>query len=318
MAYSIASLSASGLEQLILVDANSKTQVAVLPAYGAMLHAFTVATRKGPLNIIDNYPDKTTLDKQLAGSYKSSKLSPFVCRLEDGRYSYQGKTLEFEKKFMDGSAIHGLLYNKPFTLVDQWANEEGACVSFQYNYKAEDPGYPFNYRCEIRYTLTEGPVLELQTTITNMDASGIPMADGWHPYFVLGGRVNEWILSFASDSMVEFDDKLIPTGRLVPFEKFSIPTPVGDISLDNCFALHNTAGKAACTLLNESNGIQLQLSPDAAYPYLQLYIPPERNSIAIENLSSAPNAFNNKMGLLELEPRQLHRFTVRYAITGTV
>jgi galactose mutarotase-like enzyme len=43
---------------------------------------------------------------------------------------------------------------------------------------------------------------------------------------------------------------------------------------------------------------RLTIEPDKEYPILQIYIPPHRNSIAIENLSGAPDNFNNKMGLV--------------------
>jgi aldose 1-epimerase len=47
---------------------------------------------------------------------------------------------------------------------------------------------------------------------------------------------------------------------------------------------------------------------------LQIYTPPHRKSIAIENLSSAPDAFNNKIGLIELGPEDSHAFQTRYRI----
>jgi aldose 1-epimerase len=47
---------------------------------------------------------------------------------------------------------------------------------------------------------------------------------------------------------------------------------------------------------------------------LQIYTPEDRKSIAIENLSSAPDAFNNGMGLLVLEPGETKMFTTTYQI----
>ena len=55
--------------------------------------------------------------------------------------------------------------------------------------------------------------------------------------------------------------------------------------------------------------------PDAGYPYLQIYTPPHRESIAVENLSGAPNCFNNKMGLLLLQSGHSQIFTVRYKVS---
>jgi aldose 1-epimerase len=93
-----------------------------------------------------------------------------------------------------------------------------------------------------------------------------------------------------------------------------VARPVGDTFLDNCFALKPEIVSAACELYNRATGIKLSFFPDAGYPYLQIYTPPGRDSIAIENLSGAPDCFNNKMGLLLLQPGHSQIFTVRYKV----
>jgi aldose 1-epimerase len=40
------------------------------------------------------------------------------------------------------------------------------------------------------------------------------------------------------------------------------------------------------------------------FEYIQIYTPPQRQSIAIEPMSSWPDAFNNKNSLLQIEPNQ--------------
>ncbi|GAC1448785.1 MAG: aldose 1-epimerase [Chitinophagaceae bacterium] len=314
MEFSIFSNTENGLARVVLTDPASRTQVIILPEYGAMLHAFIVQTKNGMHNIIDSYKDAEEIKKELCISYKSSKLSPFACRIPEGKYRYDGHEFELENKFMDGTAIHGLLYNKVFKKADIFYDEHRASASFKYNYKAEDNGYPFNYSCEVRYTLLPKITLQVQTTIINLDDLAIPVMDGWHPYFTLGGRVNDWLLYFGSDTMVEFDEKLVPTGRLLPYHEFNTARPVADTMLDNCFLLNGNEGYAACTLRNDNAGLQLNLFPDASYPYLQIYTPGHRKSIALENLSAAPNAFNNNMGLLMLQPRYIHTFTVHYQV----
>jgi aldose 1-epimerase len=69
-----------------------------------------------------------------------------------------------------------------------------------------------------------------------------------------------------------------------------------------------------CTLKDDQLGLALYIYPERSYPYLQIYTPPHRKSIAIENLSSAPDAFNNKMGLIELGPEDSQAFQTRYRI----
>ena len=85
--------------------------------------------------------------------------------------------------------------------------------------------------------------------------------------------------------------------------------------LDNCFLLKTGHDKPACKLVNPSNGLSLSFFTDATYRYLQIYTPPHRSSIAIENLSAAPDCFNNKMGLLLLLPGDSQTFTVSYQLS---
>ena len=84
-------------------------------------------------------------------------------------------------------------------------------------------------------------------------------------------------------------------------KNFSNPKFLDDTFLDNCFLL-NENNKPACVLRNNKSGLELTIQPDKSYPYLQVYTPEHRNSIAIENLSAAPDAFNNKIGLIILKP----------------
>ncbi len=40
------------------------------------------------------------------------------------------------------------------------------------------------------------------------------------------------------------------------------------------------------------------------YNYLQVFIPPSKKSIAVEPMTCAADAFNNKMGLIILNPKK--------------
>ncbi|HZE84227.1 MAG TPA: aldose 1-epimerase, partial [Puia sp.] len=151
------------------------------------------------------------------------------------------------------------------------------------------------------------------TIVTNTGKGTMPIADGWHPYFQLGGSVDSWLLQFSATAIVEFDERLIPTGRLLKYDTFKKARLIGDEQLDNCFVL-DPGAMPACELFNPANGLRVTFFPDPGYPYLQLFTPPGRKSIAVENLSAAPDAFNNKMGLLLLGPGSSQTFTVNYKV----
>lgn len=313
MSFSIQRFTEHGLEQVLLQDNQSQTQAVILPKYGGILNGLYVNNNGEKLNLLENYPDEAAANT-VSKSFRSSKLSPFVCRMANAQYSLNGKLYEIEHKFVDGNAIHGLLYDKHFTIVSEFSDDEKASVTLKYNYKKDDKGYPFSYRCEVTYSLLPDNLLKIETTIINLDDETIPLSDGWHPYFSLGGKINDWQFYFNADAMVEFNDQLIPTGKLVEYVGFNEEKLIGETFLDNCFLLKQDETIPCCTLYNPENKIGISFYPDSSYPYLQIYTPPHRKSIAIENLSSVPDAFNNKMGLILLEPRRTKTFTVYFKI----
>lgn len=316
MAFLIKHIQQDGLDQVVLVDQSTSTEVTILPAFGALLHAFRIRTQEsGLFNIIDSYKDRDELEKELSRSFKNPKLSPWPCRIDSGKYSFDGKDFQFETLFGDGQAIHGLLYNKSFSILEEKGSESEATLVLEYVFKKEDKGYPYDYSCEVKYVLHADATLEVMTTVTNLDKVEIPIADGWHPYFNLGGSINEWNLQFHASAIVEFSDKLLPTGNLLQYNEFETAKPIGDHFLDNCFTLKPGLVGPACELTNPANGLRVSFFPETSYPYLQIYTPPHRKSIAIENLSGAPDCFNNKMGLTVLAPGHSQIFTVRYKVS---
>jgi aldose 1-epimerase len=182
MSFSIQRFTEQGLEQVLLQDNDSKTQAVILPKYGGILNGLIVMINGERINLIESYPDEAAAGN-VAKSFLSSKLSPFVCRMANAQYTLNGKLFEIEHKFVDGNAIHGLLYDKAFTIVTEFSDDEKASVTLKYNYKKDDKGYPFSYRCEITYTLLPNDLLKLETVITNLDDDTIPLSDGLAPLF---------------------------------------------------------------------------------------------------------------------------------------
>ena len=314
MKFSIKEEWENGFCQYKLTDHSLDSSVAILPLHGASLHAWNLALPEGPINIIDNYTDRQALEDEFDRSYKSAKLSPFVCRIRDGKYEWRGRPHEFAKKFNDGSAIHGLLFNKEFTVVEYMADDKGAQLVLQFEYDKDDPAYPLRYTCRVSYTLKAGNRLSVATTLENTGEGEIPIADGWHPYFSLGGTIDDYQLRFSADHMLEFDTALLPTGRYVKNDSFTEGSLLGNRFLDNCFLVTRKENEPVCTVSNQASGISLSFLTDSSYPYLQIFTPGHRKSIAIENLSSAPDCFNNKLGLVTLQTGEIKNFLVEYKV----
>ena len=295
-----------------LIDNNHSTGISVIPSAGALLHEFSIPVDGQPFNIIENYSLDKPVNEQVTHYFRSVKLSPWPCRLNRGQYRFNGQHYQVQRMFTDGTALHGLLFDQPFEIVEERTDADAASVLLEHQYNGYDPGYPFPYTCRVRYTLRTQGSLEVETTVVNTGNEDIPVADGWHPYFKLGGKLNSWELYFDSRGMLEFDKRLIPTGRIIPYDRFNNGAAIEDVKMDNCFLLNMADGKAVCTVRNPANKVTVSLFPSGAYPYLQIFIPDHRESIAIENLSSAPDCFNNGRGLLVLPPGVSETFRVIY------
>ncbi|MEO6722846.1 MAG: aldose 1-epimerase [Ferruginibacter sp.] len=312
-------VTAEGFEKIILRDNISKTFVEILPACGGILHGFNVVHDGQWLNVIDHYDDPIDFKNNVAsGGFKSCKLSPFACRINNAHYRFGEKEYTIDKFLLGTSALHGLLYDAPFTITNQSANDACATVSLDYKYRGDDKGYPFLYDCLVHYTLGKENLLNIRTEIINRDKGLIPIQDGWHPYFNLGDKIDDMQLEFQAKEILVSDDRLIPTGALLPYHEFDALKKIGSTSFDDCFTLSFAECQPLCVLRSPVKKIQCEIYPGKEYPYLQIYTPEHRNSIAFENLSAAPDAFNNKMGLIILEPEEKMIFATSYKLTSLI
>lgn len=313
--FSIYKKEEDGFEKFILKDDDSKTSAVILPACGAIVHSFETIHNGICVNVIESYISADDFKNNVESKgFLGTKLSPFVCRLKHGTYHFGEKKYKIEKFYLGKNALHGILYNKPFTVTGQTSNELHASLTMKYEYRAEDAGYPFNYDCIVTWQLEKEDKLSVITECINKDEGLIPIQDGWHPYFNLGDSIDELQLEFQSKEMVEFNSELIPTQNLIPYVEFNSLKKIENAVLDNCFTLNMDACQPLCVLRNPSKKIEIEIHPEKSYPYLQIYIPPHRKTIAIENLSGAPDAFNNGMGFITLEPGESALFKTSYKI----
>lgn len=316
--FSINHIQENGFEKVRLTDSVGNIFAEIIPGCAAMLYNFSIVLGVQTHNVISSYTSKSEFDNQLTQrGFRGVKLSPFVCRINKGKYSFGGNEYELEKFIINGNALHGELFDKAFKVVKETSNKDFASVTMSYSYEQEDPGYPFFYDCQVEWKLSANGHLTAITTSTNKDKGLIPMQDGWHPYFDLGLRVDELHLEFQSKEMVVFNDELIPTGEMKEYDKFNSIKKIGDTIYDNCFTLNLDTCQPMCVLKNKETGIQVSFIPSESYPYIQLYTPDDRMSIAIENISGPPDAFNNNMGFKTLEPGQSAQYEITYQLTSS-
>ncbi|WP_163337445.1 hypothetical protein [Desulfopila sp. IMCC35008] len=288
-----------------LTDTTTGESVSILPFLGGTINSLRVQAGTSLVETIDGYSSsKEALDK-LESSFKGSNLFPFPNRIAGGQYTWDTQALQLPVNFHhENNAIHGLVYNKQFT-VTETKEEDSRCtltVSFEAN--GRDKGFPFSYTLSHEYSLDWQEGFCCRTRINNNSKTPMPAGHGWHPYFTAGAdRIDELLFSFPAHDILEVNEVNIPTGRTFPYDNFGSPVPVADTRLDSCFLLEDTNRHATVLLQNTRINLTLRLWQETGpgkYNYLQVYTPPHRKSIAIEPMTCAPNALNNKKGLITI------------------
>ncbi len=93
MSFTITNEKDEDLELLQITDLTTGIQVRVLPFHGALLHEYSIPAGNRRIQVINSYQNGADLHKNFSLSYKSAKLSPFVCRISNGKYKFEDSIL---------------------------------------------------------------------------------------------------------------------------------------------------------------------------------------------------------------------------------
>lgn len=226
-------------------------------------------------------------------SHAGAILFPFANRVNQGTYEFNGKSYQLPcNEPGRKNAIHGLIFNKNFTLDESFTGIKSAYVILSYTENNPPEGYPFPFKIELKYTLKKNQLL-LEVKVHNIGAENLPFNLGWHPYFLVNSFENAF-MSFQSHKQVIFNENLISLG----IAESLIPDPYAlkDKTLDDCFVLYDKNVE----LYTEDYAVSISGKPKSNY--LQIYAPLEENSIAIEPMTGISDSFNHKRGIHILKP----------------
>jgi aldose 1-epimerase len=140
-------------------------------------------------------------------------MAPYSNRIEDGRYTWQDKTLQLVNAVNPNKdVIHGFARVIDFKVNKLVADEDKAELVLYTDQirKNSFPGYPFNINLTLRFTLTERN-LDCEITAENIDSAPVPFGCGWHPYFKLGEEgIDNLYLEVPANKIILLDDKYVP------------------------------------------------------------------------------------------------------------
>ncbi len=291
----------------------------IIPAYGSILRQLVLGPKSTLMQVVraPDSPQALLTDK----TYASALLYPFPSRVPHGIYRFEGQDYALPlNETSRNNAIHGLVHPQPFRVVAQEITAQYALLTVQYDMTDADAvsGYPFPFSLRVTYTLTAPPAespnqsctLTLAFSALNTGTTRCPAAFGWHPYFTLNGETTDDLtIEMPVEEVIQLDENLLPIGR-TPFTG-SKTMSLHERNLDNAFSVPDQPDGVTTSLHSPKQQVSLKIWQSQAFPYLVVYTPGRRDSIAIEPLTANVNAFNTGEGLRVLNPGEEFQGQIR-------
>jgi aldose 1-epimerase len=280
----------------------SKANLIIIPEFGGVIADLQLFNGNSTIAVIDSY--KSLNDVDANNGYKSHYLLPFPNRMRNGKYDFEGKSYQFPINDTNtNNNLHGFLETVPMNIIATENIGNQKVIILKGNFEGLSY-FPFPFEITIKYLFSDSE-LTIESTIKNIGKTNMPIGYGWHPYFKLNTeKVDDLFLQFPDCQAVTIDNRMMPTGEVLPYSTFSALTKIGNTTLDNCFLINknSNSNQAEIILKSETTTLSIwQETGENACNYFQVYTPENRQTIAIEPMTCNIDAFNNQDGLWVLE-----------------
>lgn len=300
--------------------------VSIAPDLGSNMFRFRV----GEYDIIYCEPNLLK-QKDFTGNFV---LWPLPNRIKDKRYIYQGQIYslaELKRPRGNDVLIHGLVFDRPWQYEMPVSRRDSISVTTYIDVTPESPfyqGYPFDSRLSLTYTLAQQSVTVIYQ-VENVGTRDMPFGFALHPYFSTLSGKGDTLVSIPSNYVMEADDELLPTGRLldvrgIMYAMFDLrePLPVASLKLDHVYTgLHKNE---SAVIEYRKQAIKLRILASEEFTHLVIYTPPPEEDapfFCLENQTCSTDAINlhnrglqEMAHLLELHPGESSNGFIQYAL----
>jgi len=294
-----------------LVKLNFKDQTLIINTRGGGIAEYYVTKKNQRRDIVYGYGSEKDYDGGMG-----DVLSPFPGRVENSEYYFNGNHYKLSGfNVNSGNALHVFVREQNWKVEVTDKNKITASFNIS-SKKFSKHGYPFDLELTIIYSLSNNG-LTVSTKVKNIGPETAPFGIGYHPYFKVAAKVDDMVWIVPAKKIVEFDEKLKPTGRLLVVSKtefdFRIPKEIGSLEIDNCFTdlIRDKKGIFTSTLSNKSGSEVIKVWQDKKYPYFQTYSADTiakknfRQAMALEPQTCCGYAVNvPNLGLIKLKPKE--------------
>jgi len=328
------------LPMAALQDTLTGNEAEIIYSSGGRINRLLMSTGKnGPRDVLVRNADSDVV-RTNADNYRAAVLAPWANRIAKGQYSFFGTQYQLpcnEENAFRKDALHGFALNRTFEVVSREADDQHAAVTTRLVVaKNTWPGWPWSFELTVRYSLDQRG-LNVTTTMRNTEAAAsLPFFHSMHPYvnvsstsdvtLRLGGceacgtpasACGDWRL-LDMGPLAPREGALIPLGPTTPFTAFDGSRPIGGQApnatyYDDEFKM--TAPRDVCphagVALTDPRwpGETVTIWGDSHFGVFQVFTGSftwGEQSVAIEPMSAAADAYNNGDGLTVLAAGASH------------
>ena len=298
----------------------------ILSGFGCGLNAWRVPVENvqnapSMLDLLYGYRDEPTLRKISPDTNAGCRLTPFPGRTAYAQFNWLGETYKLVNNVSWAPhALHGFLQDKEWSFDSFESDSESCTAVFSCDWPGSFAGFPFPYRATNAITFT-GESVTITSSVKNIGVSDLPYSEGWHPYFMLGEKIDNLVLKLPSSSLAILDSADLPTGNFKEDTRFVNGRKIFDEFINDCFCLEKEMTHMQAVdgdiinnahVLLESDRYALDIWQKAGleqYNAIQIYTPPDRMSVAIEPMTAEPDVLNHHRGLIVIPPGEERSFT---------
>ncbi len=270
---------------LFYLKNNSGAEAAITNFGGRLVSLLVPAADGRKVDVVTGFNDIDGYQKS-ASNYYGALIGRYGNRIANGKFTLEGKSYTIPAN-NGPNALHG---GKTGFDSHVWDARQVNAQTLELDYLSKDgeEGFPGNVKVKVTYELTDDNALKITYNATTDKPTVVNLTN--HSYFNLNGcgsgTILNHILTINADSFTPVDNKLIPTGKLMPVENspfdFRKPAAIGSrigegsIQLidakgyDHNFVLKNhDLQKPSITVEGDKSHIKMEVYTDQ--PGVQFY-----------------------------------------------
>lgn len=270
--------------KIITISDGRETRAAIAPDKGATVISLT---RDGEEFLYRNQENLQSPERPRCGI---PFLFPIFGRLQDGQYTYDGKTYAME--------IHGFGHLSRWQVAEQGSD----FVRLILEANAETLAiYPFRFHTELCFRVCDG-VLSIKQRYENLDNRIMPFNFGFHPYF----RVEKLEHASVESTAETFFDFTV--GKPQPLGHGTVSVSIPEGAPETGAVLMKVQSPTILHIPEEGRRVTMEF--DDSFPQHVLWSQAGKEFLCVEPINGTANGLNTGI-YLTLQPGEVKETTLR-------